>query len=88
MQQIDLDTIIPLLEKNGVQYAGLFGSRSRGEARPDSDVDMLVKFNKPIGLMGLVHLQSQIAEKLQKSVDLVTEGALNKHIKENILNDL
>lgn len=88
MNQIDFQTIIPLLEKNGVQYAGLFGSRARGEARPDSDVDLLIKFKQPIGLFGLVHLENEIAEVLRKKVDLVTEGALSKHVMPYVMKDL
>jgi predicted nucleotidyltransferase len=41
------------LRKNfGVQSLSLFGSVARDEARPDSDVDLLVEFNRPVGLSG------------------------------------
>ena len=36
--------ITPILEKNGAEYAGVFGSYARGQARPDSDVDIRVRF--------------------------------------------
>lgn len=88
MNQIDFQPIIPLLEKNGVQYAGLFGSRARGEARSDSDFDFLIKLKKPIGLFALAGLQVELAEKLGQKVDLITEGGLNRHIKPYVMKDL
>ena len=42
--------IEPLLRERGVSFAGLFGSRARGEERADSDFDILVKFKTPQSL--------------------------------------
>lgn len=88
MNQIDFKQIIPLLEKNGVQYAGLFGSRARGEERPDSDIDLLVKFKQPIGLFDFAGLQIDLSDILKQKVDLVTEAGLSRHIKPYVMKDL
>src|SRR3989344_7067175 len=61
----------------GISYLGLFGSYSRGDNKEDSDIDMLVKFDKPIGYFGLVRAQRALGEYLHKEVDLVTKGALS-----------
>ncbi len=51
--------IEPVLRKHDVSFAGLFGSRARGEERADSDVDILVRFNKQKGLFEMVDLDLQ-----------------------------
>jgi predicted nucleotidyltransferase len=40
------------LDSMGIKSIGVFGSVARNQARPDSDVDVLVEFNRPIGLLG------------------------------------
>ena len=61
-----------------VQTAWLFGSFARGEEREDSDVDILVKFDRtlPIGLFAYVRMNRELEEKLGRKVDLVEEGTL------------
>ncbi len=89
---MELDTIrkytADVLEKNGVAYAGVFGSHARGEAGIESDVDILVKFRKPIGLFGFVGLQQELSRRLRREVDLVTEDGVSRRIRDNVLRDL
>ena len=61
-----------------VLKAWLFGSFARGEEREDSDVDILVKFDRtlPIGLFAYVRMNLELEEKLGRKVDLVEEGNL------------
>ena len=61
-----------------VLKAWLFGSFARGEEREDSDVDILVKFDRtlPIGLFAYVRMNRELEEKLGRKVDLVEEGTL------------
>ena len=68
--------------------AYLFGSYSRGEADNDSDVDILVDldYSKHIGL-GFVTMQSELQQKLQKKIDLISSKAISKHIKPFIEKD-
>ncbi len=75
------DTIVPILEPYGVQRVALFGSFVRGEESLESDIDLLVKFKKPIGLLNLVGVELELSERLNRKVDLVTEGALSKYIR-------
>jgi predicted nucleotidyltransferase len=49
---------------------GLFGSVARGEARPDSDLDVWVQLD-PLTPYALVHLKQELEELLQRPVDLV-----------------
>jgi len=87
-KKIDLNSIKPILESNDVEFAGVFGSFSRGEERNDSDIDLLVRFKKPIGLFRLVGLERMLSEKLGRAVDLVTEGFISPFIKDEVMKDL
>ncbi|RAP36141.1 nucleotidyltransferase [Candidatus Marinamargulisbacteria bacterium SCGC AAA071-K20] len=70
-----------------VSYLGLFGSYARNEQTLNSDVDLLVDFNKPVGFE-FFNLKSYLEEKLQKNVDLVTRNALKERLRETILNEV
>ena len=62
----------------------LFGSTVRGEAGADSDVDLLVEFDAPIGLFGFVRLQRRLAEILGRPVDLVPVDGVKARLRERI----
>ena len=72
--------IIPQLQEyfatQPVQKAWLFGSFSRGEERRDSDVDILVRFDKDVTLMRYARTYRLLKQLLNKEVDLVEEGTL------------
>lgn len=72
-----------------VRSLRLFGSITRGEAGPDSDIDILVEFEPDarIGLFEFVRLQQRLSELLGRPVDLVTPDALQKRMKERILSE-
>lgn len=73
------------LEQLGVKSLALFGSSARDEARPGSDVDLLVEFSRPVGLFEFVRLKLVLEEILERRVDLVTPDALRESIKAEIL---
>jgi predicted nucleotidyltransferase len=75
------DTILPILEPYGIKRVALFGSVVHGEETLESDVDLLVKFKKPIGLLNLVGVEMELSKQLNRKVDLVTEAALSKYIR-------
>ncbi len=81
--------IINSLMLYGPEKIGLFGSFARGEERPDSDIDILVKFKKTITLFELVRIHDELSQKLGKKIDLVTEPSLkNERLKNYIYKDL
>lgn len=65
----------------------LFGSVARDEATSESDVDLLVEFNRPVGLFTLLGLQSYLEELLGCSVDLGTPTSLRPHLRETVLKE-
>ncbi|MCK5416104.1 nucleotidyltransferase family protein [Candidatus Parcubacteria bacterium] len=73
-------------EKYGAVKFGVFGSVARGEQSKNSDIDMLVEFNKPIGLFKFVELKQFLENEMGTKVDLVTKKALKPLIKNDILN--
>jgi len=71
----------------GVRQLAVFGSVARGEARPDSDVDLLVEFDQPQGLFAMARLQRQLAEGLDAPVDLAEPEGLRRPLREAILRE-
>ena len=69
----------------GVTRLALFGSLPRGEGRADSDADILVEFEHPVGLFTFARLQRYLEGLLGRSVDLVTPGAIRPEMREAIL---
>ena len=74
-----------LRSKYNVRSIGLFGSYARGENTPQSDVDILVELNKPMG-WEIVDLQEYLKEILAMKVDLVTKAAVMR--KEILWNSI
>lgn len=71
----------------GIKSLAIFGSVVRNEAKPTSDVDILVDFNKPIGLFKFIRLQKQLEALLHHKVDLVSRPALKPQLRERILQE-
>ena len=83
------EKITPILAAYGIKKASIFGSFSRGEERPDSDVDLLVELGHgPMGLIEFIGLKNELAEILERDVDLVTNKSLNRHIRPYVLPEL
>jgi predicted nucleotidyltransferase len=75
------------LEALGVQSLAVFGSVIRGEAGPDSDVDILVEFVKPVGYFAFFEVKERLEEILGSRVDLVTREALHPRLRDGILKE-
>ncbi len=65
----------------------LFGSVARGEAKIDSDLDLLVGFSQPVTLLQLVALERELSSALGRKVDLVTEASLSPYLRDHILRE-
>lgn len=78
-----------LLEEFSVKSLSVFGSVVRGEARPDSDVDILVEFepDAEIGLFEFVRLKNALSDLIGIPVDLGTPDAIHPALKDDILRE-
>lgn len=74
--------------KYEVKEMGIFGSFVRGEQREDSDVDILVEFERPIGFFSFLKLEEQLSDILGAKVDLVSKKALRPYIGRAILEEV
>ena len=73
------------LRELGVASLAVFGSTARGEAGPESDIDLLVAFDRPIGLFHFAHVTLSLESMLGRPVDLVMANALNPPMRERVL---
>lgn len=77
----------PILKKAGIRRAGLFGSVARGDARDDSDVDILIEHSQPYGLFELVHIKHLLEEALNRKVDVLDYRAIKPRMRSSIMTD-
>ncbi|MBI4128165.1 MAG: nucleotidyltransferase family protein [Parcubacteria group bacterium] len=78
---------VPILKEAGITQSSLFGSYVRGEAREDSDIDLLVEMPKEASLLDLVRLQRKLEMALGKKVDLLTYNSIHPLLKEYVQKD-
>ncbi len=83
-----LSDLKPILSRDySVKQIGLFGSFSEDSNNEDSDIDLLVEFEKPIGWK-YFSLEIYLEKVFGRKIDLVTKNALKEQIKERILNQV
>ncbi len=79
--------ILPILKRNGVVKAGIFGSYARGNEKKRSDLDLLVRFKGKTSLFDFVGTKLELEESLKKNVDLVEYSTIKPLLKERILKE-
>lgn len=76
------EKIIPLIQQffqnQPVKRAYLFGSCSKGEETPDSDIDLLVTYDDSnrISLLTICRIMNELSDRIGRKVDMVEEGRL------------
>jgi len=81
------EEIFAVAERHGAREVRVFGSVARSEARPDSDVDFLVTFDKGRSLLDHAGLLLDLQELLGIDVDVVSERGINPRIRDLILKE-
>ena len=79
--------ILRLAAQHGARNVRVFGSAARGTAGPDSDVDLLVEFERDRSLMDYGRPVIDLQDLLQREVDVVTEGGLHWTIRDRVLTE-
>jgi uncharacterized protein len=85
LQANDLKT---MYKNHGINYLGLFGSFARGEETKQSDIDLLIDFDRTKSLFDLADIKLFFQEKLGRKVDLTMRGYIKKSLKSFIDKDL
>ena len=77
------------LRARGVSHAALFGSRARGDNRPDSDIDIMIEVDPAagIGVYEYVALKDYIAALFDRPVDVVSRDGLKPYVKPAVTTD-
>ncbi len=78
----------PILEKYGFKKVGLFGSRARGDFRPESDVDLLFSREETSDIFNKFQVQEELKESLGVDVDLVDDTRVVARMRPQIKKDL
>ncbi|MEW5988546.1 MAG: nucleotidyltransferase family protein [Chloroflexota bacterium] len=71
----------------GAHNVRVFGSLARGEGRPDSDLDLLVRLEPGRSLLDLIAIKQDLEDLLGCGVDVVTEAAFSPYIRDQVLNE-
>ena len=77
--------ILRLAASRGARNVRIFGSVARGEAREDSDIDILVDVEPGRSLLDIIGLWLDLQELLDRKVDLLTEAGVNIHLRDRIM---
>lgn len=76
-----------LVEKYGLSFLAIFGSYGRGQQTENSDIDILVDFNRPIGIE-FIDLANELEKLLKIKVDLVSKNGVKPQYLKQIEPDL
>jgi predicted nucleotidyltransferase len=79
--------IMQIAAKYGARNLRVFGSVARGEAGPESDLDLLVQFDANRSLFDLVTMSQELEDLFGHHVEVVTEQALHWYIRERVLHE-
>ncbi len=81
------EDILRIAAQHGAHNVRVFGSVARGEARPDSDVDLLVEWEAGRSLLDLGGLLMDLQTLLGREVDVVTDKGLRDRIRTRVLQE-
>ena len=77
-----------LKEQYGLKEIGIFGSYVKGEQNEESDLDILIELEKPIGFVKFMKLENVLSRLIGIRVELVTKKALKPYIGKRILEEV
>lgn len=77
--------ILAIAAKHGARNVRILGSVARGEARPESDLDILVEMEPGTSLLDHVAIMQDLEDLLERKVDVVSDRALHWYIRDRVL---
>jgi predicted nucleotidyltransferase len=81
------DEVIETAARHGARNVRVFGSVARGDARPDSDIDLLVEFAPGSSLLDHAALVRALAELLGRRVEVASDRGLRASVRERVLRE-
>jgi len=78
---------LELMDKYHLKFIGIFGSFAREDSRDNSDIDILIDYNQPIGIE-FIDLARELESILDRKVDLVSYNGIKHKYLEEIQKDL
>ncbi|MGH2769120.1 MAG: nucleotidyltransferase family protein [Actinomycetota bacterium] len=87
MIELPVEQILTIARCHGATEVRVFGSRARGDARPDSDLDLLVAVKPGTSLWDLIGISQDLEDLLRIKVEVVTEGDLHPYLRDRILQE-
>jgi predicted nucleotidyltransferase len=81
------EEILSVVTRHGGRNVRIFGSQALGEAKPDSDVDILIDLESGRSLLDIVAIKQDLEDLLGCSVDVVTEAAVSPYIREQVMSE-
>ena len=93
MEQSKLDDqqqLARIARKHHIAYLAIFGSYARGDERPESDVDLYVRFGRDVGLFEMLGIKHEMEDALGRSVDLIAEELVEPYsfVRASMARDL
>lgn len=84
--EVDVARVAEICRRYGIARLEIFGSAGRGEARPDSDIDLLYTL-APDARLGwnISALEDELADALGRRVDLISRKALHPRLRDAVL---
>lgn len=74
-------------DKDFIQNIYLFGSYLHGDAKDDSDIDLLFEPKKTLGYFKLLSIQTRLSDRIGKPVELLTENELSKYFRNEVIKE-
>lgn len=79
--------ILDIAARHGARSVRIFGSVARGDARDDSDIDLLVDLEPGRSLLDLIAIKQDLEDALRTPVDVVTEAGLSPYLRQKVLDE-
>jgi predicted nucleotidyltransferase len=79
--------VLQIVDRHGAGRVRVFGSVVRGDAGPDSDVDILIDLEQGRSLLDIVAIKQDLEDLLGCRVDVVTEAAISPYIRDRVLEE-
>ena len=79
--------ILAIAARHGAHAVRVFGSVARGDAREDSDIDLLVDLEPGRSLLDLIAIKQDLEDALRTPVDVVTEAGLSPYLRQRVLDE-